>query len=346
MRTPYDRIAMLGMLFVLLAAHPAEAREKTDIVQVKNGDRIHGEIVTLQYGRLKLKTDSLGTLSIEWPDVVAVESHYQFYIETVGGRRHFGSFAPDAPAGTVSIAATDEPRSFAVETVTRIDQVEQTFIDRINGSFSVGLNYSKATDISVTSARFESGYRSEFNVASLTAEFNRTSSPDAGVSDRLNLGYVHQYLRPRGRFYIGGTSFERNEELGIDGRLQLAGGVGRFLRQSSISELSIYGGLALNQEWVTGAEDSQQTIEAVLGSNWRIFRFSSPETSLTSSFVVFPGLTEWGRVRTNLNVSLRRELIDDLYLDLSIYHSYDSEPPSEDAATDDYGIVTSLGYSF
>jgi len=336
----------LGALLLTVVTQAAFAREKTDIIAIKNGDRVHGEIVSLEYGSLTLKTDSLGTLAIEWPDVVAVESRYTFYVETVGGRRHYGTFVPDAPAGTLVIRSGETSESFPVKDVTRIDQVEQTLIDRINGSFALGFNYTKATDITVTTARFEASYRSERNVASLTTEMNRTNSPDSGESDRLTLGYVHQYLRPHGKFYVGGSSFERNEELGIDGRLQLAGGLGRFLRQTAKSELSIFGGVALNQEWVTGAE-SQQTVEGVLGSNWRIFSFSHPKTSLTSSFVLFPGLSDWGRVRSNLNVSLRRELfVDDLYFDLSLYHSYDSDPPSETAAKDDYGLVTSLGYSF
>jgi hypothetical protein len=31
---------------------------------------------------------------------------------------------------------------------------------------------------------------------------------------------------------------------------------------------------------------------------------------------------------------------------LSIYYDYDSKPPGEDPVKYDYGIVTSLGYSF
>jgi hypothetical protein len=38
--------------------------------------------------------------------------------------------------------------------------------------------------------------------------------------------------------------------------------------------------------------------------------------------------------------------VDDLYFELKLYGSYDSKPPSEDTEKSDYGVVTSLGYSF
>jgi hypothetical protein len=41
----------------------------------------------------------------------------------------------------------------------------------------------------------------------------------------------------------------------------------------------------------------------------------------------------------------RRELVKDLFVELSVYDSYDNKPP-EDGTENDYGIVTSLGYSF
>jgi len=338
-------VAGLVLAFALFSGQAA-AREKTDVVEVENGDRIRGEIVTLEYGQLKFKTDSLGTIYIEWPEVVSVESRYSFYVETIGGRRHFGALSASPGQGSVTVVTGTGALDFRITEVTRIDQVEQSFLERIDGSFSVGFNYAKSTDISVTSARFNSRYRSQLHVATVTADVNNTTDSGGESSHRLSLSYEHQYLRPRGRFYLGGGSFERNEELGIDGRLQFAGGVGRYLRQTSFSEISVFGGLAVNQEWTRDGSDSQQTIEGVLGSGWRIFQFSDPETSLTSSFIIYPGLTEWGRYRTDLDVSLRRELIEDLFFDLSLYHAYDNEPPSEGAAKDDYGIVTSLGYSF
>ena len=40
------------------------------------------------------------------------------------------------------------------------------------------------------------------------------------------------------------------------------------------------------------------------------------------------------------------EFVDDLYFELKVYGSYDSQPPLADSEQSDYGLTTSLGYSF
>jgi hypothetical protein len=63
---------------VLLIGTAATAREKTDTLTLKNGDSITGEIVKLEYGKLAFKTSDLGTLSIAWNTVAALNSSYMF----------------------------------------------------------------------------------------------------------------------------------------------------------------------------------------------------------------------------------------------------------------------------
>ena len=58
------------VLAVPLCTTLLEARDKTDVVRLKNGDRITGEIKELERGKLTVKTDSMGTLSIELKDVM------------------------------------------------------------------------------------------------------------------------------------------------------------------------------------------------------------------------------------------------------------------------------------
>ncbi len=60
---------------------------------------------------------------------------------------------------------------------------------------------------------------------------------------------------------------------------------------------------------------------------------------------MIPVLSDLGRLSTKLSVDLRKEFVEDLFLNLNLYYTYDNEPPVG-AASDDYGIVTSLGYSF
>jgi hypothetical protein len=59
-----------------------------------------------------------------------------------------------------------------------------------------------------------------------------------------------------------------------------------------------------------------------------------------------PSLTESGRYRGTAYISLSHEIVNDLYIDLSLNGSYDSKPPDVTADSTDYSLSTSLGYKF
>jgi hypothetical protein len=132
-------------------------------------------------------------------------------------------------------------------------------------------------------------------------------------------------------------------------------GLGRYLVQTNTSELSLLGGLMgtaenLNPEETgdprTVSSSSKESLEGMLGVNYSRYIFDDPTVDLTVSLFTFPSLTTSGRNRAQFDVNFRWELINDLFWELSYYNTYDSDPPSGSASTSDYGIVTSIGYSF
>jgi hypothetical protein len=236
--------------------------------------------------------------------------------------------------------------SLALDEIERVSAGETSFLNRLNGSLSVGFDYAKASSISTINATFDTTYRAPQFRWNLAADVYSTKDPDQGTIDRISFGYTYQRLLQKQRFVSALTLLERNEETGVEARAQLGAAFGKYVLQTSRSELSGMLGAALTREWATGEEGSKQSIEGILGGNWRIFKFNSPSVTLNSNALLFPSLTDGGRYRTNLSVSLRRELVKDFYLDLSVYHTYDSEPPDANASNSDYGLTTSIGYSF
>ena len=325
----------------------ATGREKADILYMRNGDRLTGQIVVMQFGKLSLKTDYLGTATIEWLDIARAESPQQFIVEDLRGRYFSGTLVASGADRRIVVRGDDgATTALGLDEIERVYGDEPAFWNRLNGSFSVGFDYAKAASIATISGNFDTAYRAPEFRWNISADINSTKDPEQGTIDRHSLSFTYQWLLPRQQFISGLSMLERNEETGIDARLQLGAGYGRYFSQTSKSELSGMLGLALTREWATGSEDSQESIEGIVGGNWRIFKFNSPTVSLNSAALLFPSLTDSGRYRTNLNLSLRRELIKDFYLDLSFYHAYDSQPPDANAENSDYGLTTSLGYSF
>lgn len=338
-----------SILLLVLCSYwtTASARDKADVVTMRNGDRLTGQIVVMQFGKLSLSTDYLGTATIEWLDIARAESPQQFIVEDLRGRYFSGTLVASDTDRRIVVRGDD-----GVTTALGLDEIERIYADetifwnRLSGSFAVGFDYAKASEVSTITGNFDTTYRAPEFRWNINADINSTKDPEQGTTERDSLGFTYQWLLRQQRFVSGLSLLERNEETGIDLRLQLGAGFGKYFRQTSKSELSGMLGLAWTREWATGSEDSQESIEGIIGGNWRIFKFNSPTISMNSAALLFPNLTDRGRYRTNLNLSLRRELVKDFYLDLSFYHAYDSKPPNVNAENSDYGVTTSLGYSF
>jgi hypothetical protein len=349
------RAALLGALCVAslsLGAAPAHAqRDKTDVILLKNGDRVTGEIQNLEYGLLRLETDDMGTINIEWSAIASIDSRYVFDVQLAGGIRHSGVIATSDDGSELIIRDEGSGQSVALASVVRIEELETGFWQRVSGSMSVGFNYTKSTGIRTGNINISSQYQGEQVKATLDISASETSSPDTEPSARENIVSTVQFQRERPSFLMLLNSLERNDELGIDARLTTGAGLARYYGQDQDSEIMLFAGVVANQEWTNDdaeelqEDESQQSLEGVLGASWRIFRFNDPEISLASTAYLYPSLTESGRYRGSLDVSLRREFFSDFFFDISFYESYDSDPPSGGETTD-YGVVTSLGYKF
>src|SRR5262245_54563970 len=176
----FKRTIPLGGLLAasLLCVFPAHAdRDNTDIIVLKNGDRVTGEITSLEFGRLTLSTDDMGTLSIEWDAIASIDSQYAFDIERAGGRRYAGMIANSADGQSLVIHDEGTEESIPLSAITRITELETGFWQRVSGTMSVGLNYTKSTGIRTGSVNISSGYQAEQLKITLDISALETSSP-------------------------------------------------------------------------------------------------------------------------------------------------------------------------
>jgi hypothetical protein len=67
---------------------------------------------------------------------------------------------------------------------------------------------------------------------------------------------------------------------------------------------------------------------------------------ITLSLNTFTNVTNTPGLRVQLNFKTNWEIVNNFNFSFSILESYDSNPPTEDAAENDLSLVTSIGYSF
>jgi len=345
----FHRVAAFLLLLASLwhcGAAWGYARDKTDVVILRNGDRLSGDIVSLEFGILTLKTDNMSTLSIEWPAVRSVTSKFDFAIERRDGTKLHGVIATSDDEVDLIVTSDAGIVRLPMGEVERISRFSPNFWDRINGALSVGFSYTKSSAIKVGSVNFNSNYRSTTIDGSLGLSANTTTDSSGKTTNRILLTSGVQFLQQSRNFWGLLGSLERDQALGIDARLLAGAAVGRRFVQSSFTELTGIAGIVATEEWIVDNPNSKASVEAVLGGNWQVFRFIEPKTRLDFGLYVFPSLTESGRYRSTGNLALTHKFPHDVTLGLTGYLSYDNQPPDPTAEKSDYGVTLNVGWSF
>jgi len=348
-RKPNGALAALLLAAALLVSSaPLQAAPKTDVLVFNNGDRLTGEVKGLERGKLSFKTDATGTIEIEWDKVASVRSDQYLEVELSDGRRHFGraSLAQTEGQLKLRVGSGTNTREVRLAEVVRVAPIEQGgFFDRLDGYVTAGYDYTKSSG--VQQVTFTGGLSSRDEKRQWAIDSSATLISQSGQDDtnRYNIGaYNRRFLADRW-FWQGFGSFEGNDELGIDLRTTIGAAYGRFLRQDQKTDWAAYAGLAVTRENFS-EQPTNESVEGVLGTQYWFFRYNAPEASLNASLNLFPSLTETGRVRSEAQMNARYEIVSDLFFQLSFYGSYDSEPGVGADSKSDYGVTTSLGYSF
>jgi hypothetical protein len=210
----------------------------------------------------------------------------------------------------------------------------------------LGLSYTKGNDVGQYYFLGNTKYRDVDAEYELNWNTILTSNGSGPENQRGTLGGSYRrYLKQR-NFWTVLATIDRNDELGISSRFSAGGGVGKMLLQTQDYQFALVGGAVATQENTGPADEDDANMEGIIIGDFSIYRFSTPKTQLRTTLTVWPSITDWGRVRANFDISLGQEIIDDdMSISLTAYATHDNQPPT-DAANGDYGIVTSLDYTF
>ncbi len=343
-----NRISVVLMLGVLVATAPVWA-QRTDVVNFKNGDRLTCKVKALDRGRLKVETDHMGTVYVDWKHVASVEAPRTFEVEVENGEVYYGELAPGSEPGALTMRKTDRVKDLSIDQVIYVTEIKRGFFKRLEGSIDFGFNYQKANSDVNYSIGAKAMYRAKMNETELAYNSilsNRDDSPRA-FRNVLQGTYTH-FLKGRW-FVMGLAGAEQNDELGLDLRTGIGGGAGRYLYQTNRSRMTFSAGLTTNREQYLTELSPSTSLEALANLSFDFFIYGDLGTDVSTSLTLFPSITEDGRYRTEFSAKYRQEIVTDLFVSFSGWYSYDSKAPVANDATvrqTDYGVVTSLGWEF
>ncbi len=343
--TSYSSLPLTFLVLLILFSLNAQASRKTDVISMYNGDRITGEIVSLEGGILEVSTDFMGKLRIEWPEIASIESEYHYELRLSDGERLYGSFDEESRPGQIALVDIFGKHDIEWLQVVEIRPIEENFLDRLDIYLSTTFSYTKATDVGQVSFNTNVSYEDETSRNTLSGRTDLTStSDDDSNASRYDVERWVWNQKRSDAFRSIFASYEDNDELALKRRIGAGAGIGRFWIDTHKTRFTGTAGLQMITERFKG-EDENQDVELYLSTTFSTWKFSTPELNLDVNFSVYPSLTDGGRVRTDSNVRIRWELVEDLFWDVTAWATTDNQAETDDTTTD-YSITTGIGWEF
>ena len=319
---------------------------KTDAVLLVNGNTITGEIKSLEFGALRYSTDSMGTVSIDWEDIVSITTKQTLQVEESDGTRHFGRLDSADDRFEINVITLSGDVGLHTSRIVRMVPIdaEETFWERVDGSFSLGFDSEKSSAVTTLRTTGDISYRTRRYLVGLQATLNNTTQSEGETRNRTNIRGNYQRFRGNRWFTDWFGGWERHDELGIQSRVSGGGALGRYLVQTNRNQLSLTGGLNVTSTDFTGDDPSTETIEGRIQVRY-LHRNLEPEANVTFTTNIFPLLEDLSQYRAESELIFRREFVEDLFFDVTLSHSYTTNPPTG-AEKADYTLTTSIGYSW
>jgi len=335
----------------LLAAAPLWAGEKTDVLYMKNGDRLTCEIKTLSAGVLQVSLDYVdGTISLDWLAIDSLSSKRLFIVMLEDGSVYSGKLAIVAdPGQPAKLKLSSGPGSFVLidkEDIVTLGETSDDFWRRFAVSISAGIIYAKANNS--TQYNFTSSFTYPRPRWSASLLFNSALSTASGIQsstrNQLDLNAYH-LLPPKNWFYSGQGTLLQSTEQSIDLRTGIGGSIGRYVTNTEHFSLAFGGGLGWQNTQYSQAVAStepEDIVALLISGNMRLVKFK--RTKLTASFSALPALSDPGRFFFNTNADIFFKLFSNFSLTFTFYGNWDTRPPPTFSGSD-YGFTTGLAWT-
>ena len=344
---------LLLLCLLLLPSSPLLAREKSDVLVMRNGDRLTCEIKSLDSDVLYIKVDYvLGLISVDWSKVDHIESKQLFLVKTQDGSVYSGALATtvSSSARPLTIEVV-EPSTKKVELdksqITQMEETSENFLQRFNGQIGLGSTYNRGNQSAQYNLNADVNYPRERWSAEASYSSNLSSSSGSSVATRNDVELSGlRLLRWSNWYYAGLTEFLQSSQQGITLQSTFGGGIGRYLKNTGRASVSLTGGFAwqrINYDQGVRTAPTQQVTSGLVTTQVNLYYFD--RTNLNVSAMLLPALSDPGRVHFNLNTSYYVRLWRKFTWNVTFYGNWDNHPPPGFSGSD-YGSSTGVSWRF
>ena len=376
---PFRFASVLSVTCILmLNAMNVWSHAKTDVITVSNGDRITGAMTEMTSGKLSVSTSYAGTISVKWREVSQIDSRYVYEVRLDDGERIYGRFAASDIPEQLTFRSGGKDRQLDIDDVVEVRSIEENLADKLDLQLSSTVNAdprSRQLTLQASGSYDVRGGRTRFfaliNDTKTIAGEGDERSKTTSNSSRFTL--TREFWRERGTaqsFRVLSAIYSANDDLGVDHRGSIGFGLGRYLINNLGHEMTVSAGIQGVQERRQSCDESslddpptRENPIPVLGEinletcndtelffnvSWHLYSFQDLDMDISLIGNAYPSLSDWERVRGDLNLMVSWELFDSFYWTFNAATELDTAGNRDDVelSKSDYNLSTGVTWKY
>jgi len=335
------RIVTFLTLSLIVAALLTGQAANADVLVLKNGDRITGEIKRIWGTEITIEPEYSDEFKVEMPAVDHIESEREFEIEFQDGRSLVAQLNGADSDGNQIIMAGEETVAVPLAEIFELDEPEDDFDWESHVELSTAFN-SGNTDSSNTKLRADTTvkFSDHRHIGEITFFHENLAGLTTKEQDLFKYDYNWLFRDPW--FFSTQLSFEQDPIIELESRVILSVGIGRDIWDTPRRELSAQLGAGAQTEEIGPAS----TQSGVLTWSLRYRQdFFGNDLELYHNHSITSNIS--GRTNTSYKstTGLRYEISDRFFANLSVDFDYETDPVDL-AENEDVALLFGLGLEF
>ena len=321
-----------------------------DEIHLKNGDRISGKIQHLVDGKLIIKADVAGTVTVGLSDIQTLSSDEPIEVnlkDETGFKQKVSAAEPGRFA--IEGSETTKAQEFAVADIVSINPPPKP-IPKWTGDISVGVTSTHGnTKTEMVSANANFSKRTEKDRTTISTDYAKGEQEDPDTGETVT---IEDWWRAKGKYdyffskkmygYVDGR-YEKDAVAELDRRTIIGVGAGYQWIESEEMNFSSEFGLASLYEKYDNQTDSNSEISLQLGYNFD--KKLRKNIKFVHDLTYYPAIDKFSDYYLTTTAGIRADFTETFFATAKAILNYDATP-AIDAHKTDVKYFFGLGYRF
>lgn len=262
-----SREALLAVILIVVLIAPAHA----DVVWLKSGDRVSGNVDSLDSSTLRIDTEWGGVLLIKRDAIASIDTERELNLELPDGERTTARLQVDDEGRQVVVDdAGERPLNVAVIQQASVNALTGRPKDRWESRLTYGLNISDGnSDTESHALRAHSLLRRGAFRHAVNADVDLKKDDGNTTRELYRVGYQLDWFFQDDWYAFGSSEYFQDKLREVDYRVTLGLGVGYQFWDTSLGAFSVESGISEVIEKVGGESDNNRAFR--LGADYNRF---------------------------------------------------------------------------